>query len=71
MSIIGITMDYGPYGFLDYYDPNYLSQASGKLYFTVTIFLELGPKIYSEQYKNSLIPLHLKSCHEIKKKHFW
>ena len=30
MSIIGVTVDYGPYGFLDYYDPNYLSQSSGK-----------------------------------------
>ncbi|KAL9966372.1 hypothetical protein ACROYT_G024432 [Oculina patagonica] len=28
MSIIGFTIDYGPFGFLDYYDPNYLSQAS-------------------------------------------
>ncbi|KAJ7382048.1 hypothetical protein OS493_037462 [Desmophyllum pertusum] len=28
MSIIGVTIDYGPYGFLDYYDPNYLSQSS-------------------------------------------
>ena len=31
MSIVGVTIDYGPYGFLDYYDPNYLSQSSGKL----------------------------------------
>lgn len=30
MSIIGVTIDYGPYGFLDYYDPNYLSQSSGE-----------------------------------------
>ena len=30
MSIVGVTIDYGPYGFLDYYDPNYLSQASGE-----------------------------------------
>lgn len=30
MSIIGVTIDYGPFGFLDYYDPNYLSQASGE-----------------------------------------
>ena len=29
-SIIGVTIDYGPFGFLDYYDPNYLSQSSGK-----------------------------------------
>lgn len=28
MSIVGITIDYGPFGFLDYYDPNYMSQAS-------------------------------------------
>lgn len=26
-SIIGITIDYGPFGFLDYYDPNYISQS--------------------------------------------
>lgn len=30
MSIVGVTIDYGPFGFLDYYDPNYMSQASGK-----------------------------------------
>lgn len=30
MSIVGVTIDYGPFGFLDYYDPNYISQASGK-----------------------------------------
>lgn len=29
-SIVGVTIDYGPFGFLDYYDPNYISQASGK-----------------------------------------
>ena len=28
-SIIGITIDYGPFGFLDYYDPNYISQSYG------------------------------------------
>lgn len=26
-SIIGITMDYGPFGFMDYYDPSYISQS--------------------------------------------
>ena len=29
-SIIGITMDYGPFGFMDYYDPSYISQSHGK-----------------------------------------
>ena len=33
MSIVGVTIDYGPYGFLDYYDPNYLSQSSGEYQF--------------------------------------
>ena len=39
MSIIGLTIDYGPYGFLDYYDPNYLSQASGEWKFVNIVVL--------------------------------
>ena len=30
MSILGLTIDYGPFGFLDYYDPNHVCNASGK-----------------------------------------
>ncbi|ESO12908.1 hypothetical protein HELRODRAFT_105607 [Helobdella robusta] len=28
MSILGLTIDYGPYGFLDHYDPHYIPNAS-------------------------------------------
>lgn len=28
MSVVGVTIDYGPFGFLDAYDPNYISNAS-------------------------------------------
>ena len=30
MSILGLTIDYGPFGFLDHYDPNHICNASGK-----------------------------------------
>ena len=28
MSIVGVTIDYGPFGFLDRYDPSYICNAS-------------------------------------------
>ena len=28
MSIVGLTIDYGPYGFLDKYDPNHICNGS-------------------------------------------
>ena len=31
MSIIGITIDYGPFGFMDYFDPDFICNASGNL----------------------------------------
>ena len=31
MSILGLTIDYGPFGFLDHYDPNHICNASGKI----------------------------------------
>jgi uncharacterized protein YdiU (UPF0061 family) len=30
MSTVGVTIDYGPYGFVDYYDDNYVSNGSGR-----------------------------------------
>ena len=30
MSIVGLTIDYGPYGFLDRYDPYHIFNGSGK-----------------------------------------
>ena len=29
MSILGLTIDYGPYGFLDRYDPDFIFNGSG------------------------------------------
>lgn len=28
MSIVGVTIDYGPYGFMDRYDPNFICNGS-------------------------------------------
>lgn len=28
MSIVGLTIDYGPFGWLEYYDPNYICNHS-------------------------------------------
>ncbi len=30
MSILGLTIDYGPYGFMEHYDPNYVSNGSDR-----------------------------------------
>ncbi len=30
MSILGITIDYGPYGFMDRYDPGHICNGSGR-----------------------------------------
>ena len=30
MSIIGVTIDYGPFGFVDRYDPGHVCNASGE-----------------------------------------
>jgi uncharacterized protein YdiU (UPF0061 family) len=35
MSILGLTIDYGPYGFLDRYDPDFIFNGSGKLFILV------------------------------------
>ena len=32
MSILGLTIDYGPYGFLENFDSNYVSNGSDKMY---------------------------------------
>ena len=29
MSIVGVTIDYGPFGFMDRYDPDHICNASG------------------------------------------
>ena len=28
MSLLGLTIDYGPYGFMDYFDPKYVPNGS-------------------------------------------
>ena len=35
MSILGLTIDYGPYGFMDQYNPSHICNASGE-YFTLS-----------------------------------
>lgn len=30
MSIVGVTIDYGPFGFMDKYDPDFICNASGQ-----------------------------------------
>ena len=33
MSILGLTIDYGPFGFLDHYDPGHVCNASGTFFY--------------------------------------
>ena len=37
MSIIGVTMDYGPYGFIDQYEPGFVCNSSGVYLCTRTV----------------------------------
>lgn len=30
MSILGLTIDYGPFGFMDHFNPDFVCNASGK-----------------------------------------
>lgn len=30
MSVVGVTIDYGPFGFMDKYDPDFICNASGQ-----------------------------------------
>ncbi len=32
MSIVGVTIDYGPYGFMDRFDPGFICNGSGKIF---------------------------------------
>ena len=38
MSIVGLTIDYGPYGFMDRYDPGHICNGSG-LPNTCTVYI--------------------------------
>ena len=31
LSVLGLTIDYGPFGFLDFYDPDFICNSSGIL----------------------------------------
>ena len=42
MSILGLTIDYGPFGFLDHYDPNHVCNASGKKTMTMHCISKQG-----------------------------
>ena len=39
MSILGLTIDYGPFGFLDHYDPNHICNASGRIKYHIIIII--------------------------------
>jgi len=32
MSIVGVTIDYGPFGFMDRYDSGFICNGSGKIF---------------------------------------
>lgn len=32
MSIVGVTIDYGPFGFMDKFDPDFICNGSGLIY---------------------------------------
>ena len=34
MSIVGLTIDYGPFGFMDRYDPDHICNGSGMQYYS-------------------------------------
>ena len=40
MSILGLTIDYGPYGFLDRYDPDYIFNGSGTITFAIQLVFD-------------------------------
>ena len=40
MSIVGLTIDYGPYGFMDRYDPGHICNGSG-LPNTCTVYISV------------------------------
>ena len=31
MSILGLTIDYGPFGFMDFFNPDHICNGSGKI----------------------------------------
>lgn len=35
MSIVGVTIDYGPYGFMDRYDPGFICNGSGMVHISI------------------------------------
>jgi uncharacterized protein YdiU (UPF0061 family) len=39
MSILGLTIDYGPFGFLDAFNPEFISNATGPTFITGIIKL--------------------------------
>ena len=39
MSIVGVTIDYGPYGFLDRYDPGHICNGSGIRHPTMCVLM--------------------------------
>ena len=46
MSIVGLTIDYGPFGFLDTYDPGHICNASGKWVSVIfSLCLQCGPNL--------------------------
>ena len=46
MSIVGLTIDYGPFGFMDYYDPDFICNGSGMPLLSL-LSLSFSPPILS------------------------
>jgi hypothetical protein len=45
-SILGLTIDYGPFGFVEYYDPNFICNSSGNI--LIFCFTDVVSKIMME-----------------------
>ena len=52
MSIVGVTVDYGPYGFMDIYDPGKICNGSGKPFVHGIIMVHVCNLLNSSVNKN-------------------
>ena len=60
MSIIGVTIDYGPFGFMDRYDPGHICNGSG-IYMYMCSFIVKGMEgtsCFVSMHVYQLFPLH-------------
>jgi len=54
MSIIGVTIDYGPFGFMDYFDVDHICNSSGIIIILHLSFLSKFQSNFLRNFKNAL-----------------